>query len=84
MNINMIRMKGVVLELRGIRAQLERLADCWEMELSQSGIHMRPPKADLSGPEPTVTYVDEEMDAIRETIDRYKREDSEIAAQEEQ
>lgn len=75
MNIGLVRLKGVILELRGIRHQLERLADCWEMELAQSGVHMRPPKADVSGPDPTVSYVDEEMDFVRESVDRYKRED---------
>lgn len=75
MNIGLIKLKGVIVELRGIRQQLERLADCWEMELAQSGVHMRPPKADTSGPEPTASYVDEEMDWARETIDHIKRAD---------
>jgi hypothetical protein len=75
MNIQWIRMKGVVRELHGIRTQLERIADCMEMELAQNGVNMRPPKADTSGPEPTITYVDEEMDWLRESVDRYKRED---------
>lgn len=75
MNIGLIRLKGVIVELRGIRSALERLADCWEAEMSQAGIHMRPPKADMSGPEPTISYVDEEMDYVRESIDRFKRED---------
>lgn len=76
MNINLIRIKSVVTELRGIRQELTRLADCWEAELAEKGFHMRPPRADTSGPEPTVTYVDEEVDFVRETIDRMKRDDS--------
>jgi hypothetical protein len=76
MNINFLRLKGVVRELAGIRRELERLADCWEVELADKGIHMRPPKADVSGPEPTVVYTDEEADWTRETIERYKREDA--------
>lgn len=79
MQITLVKLKGVVLELRGIRRELERLADCWEMELSQGGIHMRPPKADTSGPEPTIEYTDEEMDWVRESVDRYKREDELIS-----
>lgn len=75
MNITFLKLKGVVTELRGIRFAVERLADCWEMELAQNGIHIRPPKADTSGPEPTVSYVDEEMDYAREMIDRLRRED---------
>ena len=75
MNVNLIRLKPVVKELRAIGSQLSRLADCWETELSQLGINMRPPKADTSGAPPTVDYVDEEMDWAHETIDRLKRED---------
>jgi hypothetical protein len=82
MNIQWIRMKGVVRELHGIRTQLERIADCMEMELAQNGVNMRPPKADTSGEAPTITYVDEEMEAVREMVDRYKREDA-IKAEEE-
>jgi len=81
MNINLIKLKSVVLELRGIRKELERMADCWEAELSQQGYHMRPPKADTSGPEPTIEYTDEEMDYVRESVDRLRHED-EIASQE--
>ena len=62
-------------ELGGIRRALERIADCWETELSEQGIHMRPPKADVSGPEPTISYVDEELDFVRESVDRLKRQD---------
>jgi hypothetical protein len=76
MNITLIKLRGVTVELRGIRTQLERIADCMEMELAQNGVNMRPPKADTSGPEPTITYVDEELDWARETVERYKREDA--------
>lgn len=75
MQITLVKLKGVTLELRGIRRELERLADCWEAQLAESGIHMRPPRADTSGAEPTISYVDEEEDYVRETVDRYKRED---------
>jgi hypothetical protein len=39
---------------------------CWEAELAEQGLHIRPPKADVSGPEPELTYVDEEADALLE------------------
>ena len=83
MNITLMKLKGVILELRGIRTQLERIADCMEADLSERGFNIRPPKADTSGAEPTVTYVDEEMDAVREMVDRYKREDETLAKEEE-
>lgn len=75
MNINFIKLKSVIGELRGIRTELARMADCWELELAQQGLHVRPPKADTSGPEPTVAYTDEEVDWARENIERFKRED---------
>ena len=61
MNIHLMRLKSVVRELRGIREELARLGDCWEQELSQQGIRMRPPVVDTSGPEPSMSYVDEEL-----------------------
>lgn len=75
MQINLIRLKGVVTELRGIKTELSRLADCWELQLAHEGIHIRPPKADTSGPEPTIEYTDEEMDWARENIEIMKRDD---------
>lgn len=66
MNLNLIRLKGVVRSLDRIASACERLADCWEAELAEQGHHMRPPKADVSGPEPELTYVDEEADALAE------------------
>lgn len=66
MNINMVRLKGVTRELARIASACERLASCWEAQLAEQGINMRPPKADTSGPEPELTYVDEEADALAE------------------
>ena len=66
MNINWLRLKGLIKPLDRIATACERLADCWETELAQQGLHMRPPKADLSGPDPELTYVDEEADALAE------------------
>ena len=83
MNINLIRLKGVILELRGIRVACERLAECWETQLAQDGINIRPPKADTSGPEPTFSSVDEEMDWAREQIEFLKREDARAAKEDE-
>lgn len=83
MNIGFIKLKSVIAELRGIRTELARMADCWELELAQQGLHVRPPKADTSGPEPTVTYVDEEEDAVRETVERFRREDERRTREEE-
>lgn len=76
MNIALMRLKPVVRELRGIRSELARLAECWEVELAQQGINIRPPKADTSGPEPTVDYTDEEMGWAEEHIERLRRIDA--------
>lgn len=75
MNVSWLRLKPLISELRGIRQELARMAECWETELSQQGINMRPPKADTSGPDPTISYTAEDEDWIRENIDRYRRED---------
>ena len=66
MHVNFLRLKGVVRELQRIANATERLATCWEAELAEQGLHIRPPKADMSGPEPELTYVDEEADALVE------------------
>lgn len=66
MNINLIKLKAVVYELRALREAVERLADAAEVDLSLRGYNMRPPRTDTSGPEPTMEYVDEEMDWARD------------------
>lgn len=70
MNINLIKLKGVVRELSGIRHELSRLADCWELELAHQGVFVKPPKTDTSGPEPVLKYTDEEEDYVNELIER--------------
>ena len=66
MNVTFLRVKGIVRELARVANACERLAACWEAELAEQGLHIRPPKADMSGPEPELTYVDEEADALAE------------------
>ena len=70
MQISLIRLKGVVREISRIANACERIASCWEAELADKGHYMSPPKADLSGPEPELTYVDEEADALAELEER--------------
>lgn len=72
MNITLMRLKPIVKELRDIRFELARIADCMETDLADRGINIRPPKADTSGPEPTVSFTDEEHDYVRELIERDK------------
>ena len=81
MNLNLIRLKGVVRELSRIASACERLAACWEAELAEQGLHICPPKADVSGPEPELTYVDEEADALAEIEERLglKRKEPEFS-----
>lgn len=66
MNVSFVKLKGVVRSLDRIASACERLAECWEAELAERGHYMSPPKADTSGPEPELTYVDEEADALAE------------------
>ena len=66
MNLTWVKLKGVVQSLNRIASACERLAECWEAELAERGHYMSPPKADVSGPEPELTYVDEEADALAE------------------
>lgn len=75
MNIALMRLRPIAKELRGIRTALERLADYEEVRLSMEGYNIRPPKVDTSGPEPTVDYVDEELDWAHEEIGHIRRED---------
>lgn len=81
MNVNLIRLKGVIRELSRVASACERLAACWEAELAEQGLHIRPPKADTSGPEPELTYVDEEADALTEIEERLglKRKEPEFS-----
>ncbi len=65
MNINLIKLKGIGIELSGIRKALERIADCMEMELSDKGFTLHPPQDNPSIKE-SFEYVDEEMDWARE------------------
>ena len=82
MNISLIRLKGVIREMAGIRSALERIAECEEIRLGMEGYNVRPPKADTSGPEPTVTMVDQEEDWMRETFEHLKREDERLLREE--
>ena len=77
MNVSFVKLKGVTRELGRIASACERLASCWEAELAEQGHYMSPPKADTSGPEPELTYVDEEADALAEIEERLglKRKD---------
>lgn len=65
LNINLIKFKGIIKELHGIRVALERIADAMDTDLNDKGL--RPPK-DIAGPEPTFDYTDEAMDWAKEEI----------------
>jgi len=81
MNINLIKLKSITAELRLIRHELSRIADCLEAELSLKGYNVKPPKADTSGPPPELLYTDEEMDWIveeEEKLQRYKGKTNEV------
>lgn len=83
MNLTWIKLKGVVQSLNRIASACERLADCWERDLAEQGLNMRPPKVDLSGPEPELTYVDEEADALAEIEERLGLKRKEVVTEEE-
>lgn len=83
MNVSWVRLKGVVRELSRIANATERLAACWEAELAEKGLYMSPPKADTSGPEPELTYTDEEADALAELEAKLGLKRQEVAEEEE-
>lgn len=70
MNITIARLGPVTKELSGIRKTLERLAEAYEMDLAERGLHVRAPQADTSGPEPDTLYTDPEMDWLREQLEK--------------
>lgn len=72
MNITWLQLKPIVRELKLIRAELSRLADCWEAELAENGLHMKPAQTQTGGEEPTVAYVDEGEDWLREQMENVK------------
>ena len=78
MNINLFNMRPLLRELKGLRTACERIADALEADLDSRDIHMRTPKA-TGTDEPSVAYVDEEMDWARENIARLKREEEALA-----
>lgn len=61
-----MRLKPVLRELHGIRMELQRMNDIKELELAYQGVHVRPPVADQSGPDPETLYTNEETDFYRE------------------
>lgn len=71
MNITYLRLKPVLRELQGIRKELTRMNDIKELELAYQGLHIKPPVADVSGPEPETMYTDEQKDALRELNEIY-------------
>jgi len=64
--INFFGLRPVLKELRLIRLALDRMNDIRETELAHQGLHIRPAIADTSGPEPEISYVNEEHDYYRE------------------
>jgi hypothetical protein len=74
MNISLIRLKPIARELVEIRKVLERIADCMEFDMAEKGLNVRPPKADTSGKEPTISYTDEEIGYIEERVEFLRRE----------
>ena len=66
MNFGLFSFRPVLKELRLIRLALDRMNDIRKTELAHQGLHIRPAVADTSGPEPEISYVDEEQDYYRE------------------
>lgn len=74
MNITVSRMRPTVNTLRGIREQLERIADSMEMYLSYvHNVNVRPPHADTSGPAPQAIYTDELQILVNEMREQEAR-----------
>lgn len=69
MNVTWVKLRGVVTELRGIRHELARIADCLEADLSEREVPLPsaiPVSTARESDEPGVSYVDEEADYLRE------------------
>lgn len=74
MNIGLFRFRPLIKELRGIHYELRRANDIRELELAHlHDLHVKPPKADTSGPEPESLYVNEEADYFRELAEELGR-----------
>lgn len=71
MQINFIRLKGVVEELRGIRQELTRIGDCLEYDLADKGIRIRTSDVTSTPEDSSFEYVDEETDWGRENIPNF-------------
>jgi len=69
MNINLIRTKPFLRRLDRMCAALERIADCYELELAQQQLYTREPITVPDEKNTTLSYVDEEMDAAQELLD---------------
>lgn len=67
MNVSIARMRPTVKVLRGIEAQLKRIADALELYLThEHNLYLHAPKIDTGGDEPEALYTDEEADIVRE------------------
>ena len=69
MNINLIRTKPFLRRLDRMCSALERIADCYELELAQQQLYTREPVVAVDEKNSTLSYVDEEMDAAQELLD---------------
>ena len=72
MNITLVKLRGVVRELSGIRKELSRLVACWERELQLKGVLMQPIARDESEEENSIEYTDEELDWARDMVEQDK------------
>ena len=66
MNVNIARMAPTAKALRGIEAELKRIADCLTVVVRESYNVDLGPKPDTAGEDPVVSYTDEEKDWRRE------------------
>lgn len=69
MNIALFRLRPLLKELRLLRLELVRMNDMREFEMATSGLHVIRPRVsapDATGEDPTVSYVDEEADYLKE------------------
>lgn len=74
MNINVSRMRPTVRRLDRIERQLARIGDALETWLIEQGIPLKRTPLVHSDDELAVSYVDEEEDAVREYLDRMRKE----------
>jgi len=83
MNIALLRIKPFIRELTGIRRALERVADCYELELAERQLYVKEPLRVADDKNTTLAYTDEELDAAQEIVDLERQRRGQMVGEDE-